>query len=64
MNPFDAREHFKIARIEVGPGSYGCEDGLAFTGGAVYGKAHPDQMFNHILDLLVGGRILHGNDHK
>jgi hypothetical protein len=30
----------------------------------VHGEAHPDQVFYHLLDLLIGRRFLHCNDHK
>jgi hypothetical protein len=29
----------------------------------MHGKAHPDKVFNHLLDLLVRRCFLHGNNH-
>ena len=53
MHLLDAIEHFEIARVKIGAGTDGREHGLAFTGGAVNGETHADQMFDYVLDLRV-----------
>src|SRR5439155_25181120 len=57
-------EHLQIARIKVHASAHGSQHRLASAGGAMHRKAHPDQVFDHLLDLLIGRGFLHGNDHK
>ncbi|PYX21505.1 MAG: hypothetical protein DMG87_09065, partial [Acidobacteria bacterium] len=53
-----------IARIEIYARAHRRQNGLALARRAVYRKAHPDQVFNDLLDLLLTRRFLHCNDHK
>ena len=53
MDVLDAIEDFENARVKIGPCTDGRQHGLAFTGGAVNGKTHTDQMLDYILNLRV-----------
>ena len=64
MNMLDSGEHLKIAGIEINARPNRCQNGLALSGGPMHGKAHTDKVFDHLLDLLVRCRFLHGNNHK
>ena len=64
MNVLHPGQHFEIAGVEIHAGAHRGQHGLALTRSAVHGEAHPDQVFYHLLDLLIGCRFLHCNDHK
>src|SRR6266700_3118557 len=57
-------QHFEIARIEIYARAHRRQNGLALARRAVYRKAHPDQVLDDLLDLLLTRRFLHCNDHK
>ena len=59
-----AGENFKIARVKIHARAHRSQHGLTLTRSTVHGEAHPDQVFYHLLDLLIGRRFLHCNDHK
>ena len=64
VNVLHPGKDFQIAGVEINPRANRGQHGLPLTGGAMYGKAHPDQVFDHLLDLLVRRCVLHGNNHK
>ena len=64
MHVLHSGQHFKVARIEIHTRPHGRKDGLALARSAVYRKAHPDQVFNDLLYLLLTRRFLHCNDHR
>src|SRR5256885_2020203 len=59
----DSGENLEIARIEIDARAHGGQNGLPLTGGAMNREPHPNEVFHHVLDLLLGSRILHGNNH-
>ena len=56
VNVLHPGQHFEIASVEVHARAHRGQHGLALAGGAVHGEAHPDQVFDHLLDLLFGCR--------
>jgi len=50
--------------VEVCTSSHGAEHGLAHTCTAVHFEAHLHQVLDDLLNLLLAGGILHGNDHR
>ena len=64
VNVLDAGQHFEVARVKIDARAHGSEHRLALAGRAVHGKAHADQVFDHVLDLLIGCEFLHGNNHR
>ncbi len=58
-----AGQHFDFAGIEIGARADAAEHSLECSGGAVYFKAHLDQLIDHVLNLIFTGGILHGYDH-
>ena len=47
-------KNFKIAGVKVHPRANRGQHGLTLARSAVNRKAHPDQVFYHLLDLLIG----------
>ena len=54
MNLLYAIEDFEITDIEINARAHCRHHSLPLPGGAVNGEAHPDQVFYHLLDLLIG----------
>ena len=54
----------RLRDVEIDARAHRAQHGLARAGGAVHGEAHPDQVFDHLLDLLFGRRFLHCNNHR
>ena len=64
MHVLHPGQNLEVARVKIGARAHRSQNGLAFAGGAVHGKTHADQMFHHILNLLIGSEFLHGNNHR
>src|SRR5580693_3985211 len=64
MNVFDSGEHFEVANIKIDSRPDRSHHGLPRSGGAMYREAHRNEVFHHMLDLLLGCRFLHGDDHR
>ena len=54
VNVLHPGKNFEIASVKIHPGAHRRQHGLPLAGSAVHGKAHPDQVFYHLLDLLIG----------
>ena len=54
MNVLHPGKNFKIAGVKIHPRAHRGQHGLPLTRSAVHGEAHPDQVFYHLLDLLIG----------
>ena len=54
VNVLYTGKNFKVTGVKIHPGAYGRQHGLPLARGAVHGKAHADQVFHHLLDLLIG----------
>src|SRR6266446_1133659 len=58
-----AVEQLEIAMIEIAVHANGAEDGVRFAGGAMHIEAAGDEAVDDVLDLGVGGALLHYDDH-
>src|SRR6266849_3194054 len=58
-----AVEELEIAMIEIAVHADGAEDGVGFAGGAMHVEAAGDEAVDDVLDLGVGGALLHYDDH-
>ena len=58
-----AGEHLELGDLEVRGRADAGEDGLRFAGGAVDVEAELHHALDHVLDLFIGGAVLHGDDH-
>ncbi len=64
MDFLHSRQHFNVARIEVGRNSDATEHSLARSGGTVNFKAELDQLIDDMLNLVFTGGILHCDNHE
>ncbi len=58
-----AREHLKLRHLKVRGRAHAGKNGLNVAAGAVDIEPQFHHALDHILDLLIGGVRLHGNDH-
>ncbi len=58
-----AIEQFEIAMIKIAMYTNSAQDGVRFAGGAMNIKATSDKAVDDVLDLTVGGSLLHYDDH-
>ena len=63
MNVFNSGKNLEVAGIEIDARAHGGQHRLPLPGGAMHGETHPDQVFDHLLDLLIRRCFLHGNNH-
>ena len=54
VNVLHSGKNFKIAGVKIHPRAHRGQHGLPLAGSAMHGEAHPDQVFHHLLDLLIG----------
>ena len=54
VNVLHPGKNFEIAGVKIHARANRGQHGLALAGSAVNGEAHPDQVFYHLLDLLIG----------
>jgi hypothetical protein len=56
--------HFDFANVEIMRRTHSAEHGLPRARGAMNFKTHPDQLIDHMLDLIFRRRLLHCDNHE